>query len=901
MVQFVHRLRKISFRNFLMLFSLGAMLLLLLLLSSVLFLKVKHFIEEKKQFIVSTRVNQISFEINSSFSNVYFLLNNLRTNERLLSYTQSLRSGETDRIDKYKLSLDFEKVLSNIRQENAFIENILVITPQSQFSSDHKYLDFSLNGVQVRSELEKESSFVPLGKAKERIALPKESYSSIGAANAIRELDQRMFFAANFASADGTNEGVILILLNPNYFKEKIPYNENITLFDASRHLIFSGAQAGGHTQGLEVHEAAVPFNGFSLVYVDRLDFYHDQLVLMIRLTVLTILLALVVSFVFSRFISSKVLHPVYRLIKLFQTYDPDKEKLNYYRELHVHRKHLNLRDRLLFYFITTILLPLLVYMTIFYWQSSKIAATDLKKGHYSLFEKTNSLLEHDVNQIEVMIARISLDKAVQEYLENQDSAKLEKQMLSGDHMLGLNRNVISLYDRSNKLMFSNRYKQAGELDPVLYSKMKASGRVISYHLTKDDLGNVTIVLGMPVIPLDKYPSVAGYVTLELESGYFSNLYAEFKQNGSEAFIADMDNRIVSHPINSQVGKIMDFVIPDGDLQQVGPYGEFFVSAKKISGVPWRFVSRYNYSDVEQQVINLFLNDSYLIFLIFLLMLLFAYYMSQRMLKPLGKLNSMLTEYELGDSHRLIVDHASGIDEVDLLGRNFNQMIRRIDDLVHETIVAGQERIKLAYEKKEIQMIALQSQINPHFLYNTLDNLIHLVEMKETDKAVDMISSLSRLFRYITNREPMIRLRDEITYAKTYAGIMSHRYDNFQCVWHIDDEALDCTTMKLILQPMIENAIHHGARKTRKHVTIEIWCLKEGQTIRLVVKDDAAGMEEEQLAEVRAQLADPEIKKAGIYNVNARIKLNFGEAYGLDIDSKYGEGTTVTIILPSSL
>lgn len=899
MVQFVHRLRKVSFRNFLMLFSLGAMLVLLLLLSSVLFFKVKHFIEDKKQFIISTRMNQISFEINSSFSNVYFLLNNLRTNERLLSYTQSLRSVETDQIDKYKLSLDFEKYLSNIRQENAFIDNILVITPQSQFSSDHKYLDFSLNGIQVRSEPGKESSFVPLGKAKERIVLPKESNSSIGAGNAIQELDRHMFFAANFAADDGTNEGVILILLDPNYFRDKIPYNENIALYDASRHLIFTGAQTDRHTQGMEAHETAIPFNGFRLVYVDRLDFYHDQLVLMIRLTVLTILLAIVVSFVFSRFISNKVLYPVYRLIKLFQTYDLDKERLNYYQELNVHRKHLNLRDRLLLYFITTILLPLLVYMAIFYWQSSKIVAADLKNGYSSLFEKTDSLLEHDINQIEVLIARISLDKTVQDNLLNLDSTKLEKQMLSEDHFLGLNRNVISLYDRSNKLMFSNRYKQAGELDPVLYSKMKASGRVISYHLIKDDFGNVAIVLGMPVIPLDKYPAVAGYVTIELESGYFSNLYAEFKQNGSEAFIADMDNRVVSHPINSQVGKIMDYTIPDGDLQQSGPYGEFSVSAKKISGVPWRFVSRYNYSDVEQQVINLFLNDSYLIFMIFLLMLLFAYSMSHRMLKPLGKLNSMLTGYELGESHRMIVDHASGIDEVDLLGRNFNQMIRRIDELVHETIVAGQERIKLAYEKKEIQMIALQSQINPHFLYNTLENLIHLVEIKETDKAVDMISSLSRLFRYITNREPMIRLRDEITYAKTYAGIMSHRYDNFHCVWHIDDETLACTTMKLILQPIIENALHHGARKTRKLVTIDIWCLKEEGNIRLVVKDDAAGMGEQQLAEVRAQLADPEIKKAGIYNVNSRIKLNFGETYGLDIDSKYGEGTTVTIILPS--
>ncbi|WP_197080928.1 sensor histidine kinase [Gordoniibacillus kamchatkensis] len=875
------------------------MLVLLLLLSSILFFKIKHFIEEKKQFIVSTRMNQISFEINTSFSNVYFLLSNLKTNERLLGYIQSLRSGDTNTVDKYRLAVDFEKYLYNVRQENAFIDNVLVVTPQSQFSSDHKYLDFNLNGIRVRSELEKESNFIPLGKAQERIVLPSEPDPGKGAANASKELDQHMFFAANITGDGGAVEGVILILLDPNYFKDKIPYNENITLFDANRHLIFSGAPAGRQLKGLEVHEATVPFNNFRLVYVDRLDFYHEQLILMIRLTILTVLLAIVVSFISSRMISNKVLYPIYKLIKLFQSYDFAREKLNYYKELHAHRKQFNLRDRLLFYFITTILLPLLVYMAVFYWQSSKIAADDLKQGYYSLFEKTNSLLEHDINQIEVLIARISLDKTVQDNLLANDSAKLEKQLLSENHFLGLNRNTISIYDRSGTLMFSNRSKQAGEIGPEFYNKMKSSGRVIRYSLSKDDLGNAIIVLGMPIIPLDKYPEVAGYVTIELDSGYFSNLYAEFKQNGSEAFIADMDNRIVSHPIVGQIGKALDFPIPDGDLQQGGPYGGYWVSAKKIAGVPWKFVSRYNYSDVKQQVAGLFLNDSYLVFLIFLLMLLFAYYMSQRMLKPLGKLNFMLNEYELGDGQRMIADHMSGIDEVDLLGRNFNQMIRRIDELVHETIVAGQERIKLEYEKKESQMIALQSQINPHFLYNTLDNLIYLVEMKEVDKAVDMISSLSRLFRYVTNREQTIRMRDEIMYAKTYAGIMSHRYDNFHCVWQIDEAVLECSTMKLILQPVIENAIHHGARRTRKHVTIEIGCLLRGDHIEVVVKDNATGMPEEELSEVRARLADPEIRKAGIYNVNARIKLNFGEAYGLYIDSKYGDGTSVTIVLPA--
>ncbi|ULL14956.1 sensor histidine kinase [Paenibacillus sp. H1-7] len=895
-----NRLRNISFRNFLMLFSIGAMLILLLPLSSILFFKVKHFIEEKKQFIVSTRMNQIAFEIHSSLSSLHDMLNDLKSNERLVGYVHSLGNSDTNALDKYRLSLDFEKYLHNLRQENAFIDNILVVTPQSQFSSDHAYLDFELNGIQAGGELEQESHFVLPGKASGSIVPPKGAEPSKVYSDAMKALDKRMFFAANIESGDGSDAGVIVIMLDPGYFKEKVPYNESIMLLDANRHLIYSGGPS--QAKGTEEHETTIPFNDFRLVYVDQMDLYHEQLVLIIRLTAVTCLLAIAVAFVSSRIISSKVLYPVYKLIKLFRTYDIAKEKLNYYRELQAHNSRFNLRDRFLFYFITTILLPLLVYMAVFYWKSSQIVADDLNKSHYSLFEKTHSLMEHDINQIEVLMARISLDKAVQEDILANHAIKLEQELLNENHFLGLDRNRISIYDPSNTLIFSNRYKQAKEMEPAFFKQLQSSGRVIAYHLRKDDLGSVSIVLGMPMIRLDKYPEVAGYITVELDNRYFAGLYSEFKQNGSEAFIVDRDHRIVSHPVAGQVGQVVEFTASNGILQQEALNGEhYMVSVKSISGIPWKLVSRYNYSDVQKQVVTLFLNDSYLLFLLFLLMLLFAYHMSQRMLKPLGGLNRMLSEYELGESSRMLFDQLSGIDEVDLLGRNFNQMIRRIDDLVHETLVAGQERVKLEYEKKEIQMIALQSQINPHFLYNTLDNLIHLVETKETDKAVDMISSLSRLFRYITNREPMTRVRDEILYAKTYAGIMSHRYDNFRCSWHIDDEALAYGIMKLILQPVIENAIHHGARRTRKQVSIGIWCVREGGAIRLVVKDDAAGMEEEQLAVVRAQLADPEIKKAGIYNVNARIKLNFGDNYGLSIDSKYGEGTTVTILLPAYL
>jgi sensor histidine kinase YesM len=227
-------------------------------------------------------------------------------------------------------------------------------------------------------------------------------------------------------------------------------------------------------------------------------------------------------------------------------------------------------------------------------------------------------------------------------------------------------------------------------------------------------------------------------------------------------------------------------------------------------------------------------------------------------------------------------------------------MMVRMEELIHETLLTNQERIQLKYEKRELQLNALQSQINPHFLYNTLDNLIYLVEANETDKATEMIASLSRFFRFITNRgQFMITLRDELVYTKTYIKIMSCRFDNFECMWDVDENVLNNKTVKLILQPVIENAIHHGARKTKDMVTIHISCKLIEDEIHIVVQDNAAGIGEEELTTIKRHLAFVSLGKAGIYNVNGRIRLHFGENYGLDIESEQGKGTKVTLVLPA--
>ena len=169
------------------------------------------------------------------------------------------------------------------------------------------------------------------------------------------------------------------------------------------------------------------------------------------------------------------------------------------------------------------------------------------------------------------------------------------------------------------------------------------------------------------------------------------------------------------------------------------------------------------------------------------------------------------------------------------------------------------------------------------------------------DNAIAMIKALSNLFRYGLSRgEIIISIREEIEYAKSYANIINLRYKNkIEFKWNIDEKILDYKTVKLILQPVIENSIYHGVNKVERHGVIEISCVNAGENIEYRVKDNGAGISEDALQLLRKSLSEPGLgNRIGIYNVRSRLRLYFGKRFELAIRSTKGEGMEVTITIP---
>jgi sensor histidine kinase YesM len=273
--------------------------------------------------------------------------------------------------------------------------------------------------------------------------------------------------------------------------------------------------------------------------------------------------------------------------------------------------------------------------------------------------------------------------------------------------------------------------------------------------------------------------------------------------------------------------------------------------------------------------------------------------MSQYLVAPLASLQNRVLIIDLDRVTQLALDNTYGIDEVEQLRISFNRMLERINLLVQDTLDANHEKLTLEFEKKELHLEALQAQINPHFLYNTLENIMYMIEEGERHLAVDMIGLLSRLFRYAMGKDsPLTTLGEEIAYTQSYVKIMNYRYkQRIHCEWQVDAALNDCTVNKMILQPVIENAIRHSLQNKNDPIRIMVKGMRVGDHMELAVQDNGSGIDPATLDEIRLNLERRDRRKVGLYNVNGRIRLQFGAAYGLLIDSQ-GAGTLVTIRLP---
>ena len=313
--------------------------------------------------------------------------------------------------------------------------------------------------------------------------------------------------------------------------------------------------------------------------------------------------------------------------------------------------------------------------------------------------------------------------------------------------------------------------------------------------------------------------------------------------------------------------------------------------------------SKYNltaYSILPQRILlrnqrNLSINIVLIAIVMIVLSTVLSFLISRYMTRPLGNLMGTIQRIKKGETE-LRAD-TENKDEIGELGKNFNEMLDQMEELREK-----ESRANLLLSQAEYK--ALQAQINPHFLYNTLETMSSIAEIRGCPEVSMLSQSLSNIFRYSLNmKDQMSTVAQEINHLKNYCYVMSVRMqDNIDYIYDIDESLLKEKIPRISIQPLVENALNHGLRNKRGEKKVQIQIKRKEENVVIIVRDNGMGMD---AAKINENLQKNEMiqtekgNSVGLYNINARIKILYGDQYGIHVESVQGEGSSVFIVLPA--
>lgn len=511
----------------------------------------------------------------------------------------------------------------------------------------------------------------------------------------------------------------------------------------------------------------------------------------------------------------------------------------------------------------------------------------------YSNHDIRRILTKHHKNDLEYYLDSLKFDEVLENYLINSDlSPYVSLIVVNGEH--------------------SNQFKygpDAGRINEASLEQFNwndqskhLSGQITWHGIQKKDVILPTtqkyVISVSRAIKDLRYTKNIGTMLISIDIDFFSDYFANMSDQNT-FLIADHNKRLVFHSdpelINTEYSIVEE--INEADKN-------YFV--KSDNGISKLFtfshVKKYNWWIVESLPSDSLFQDKTLIMQttagICMISLLITgviwYFILSSHVRPIKALTKVMNDVE--DIHSLKKVEVSGADEVGQLSEKYNYMIDKINELIHNLL---EEQIR----KKDAEYKALQAQINPHFLYNTLNTIRWMAIIQKNDSIKEVVEVLGRLLKNtFKSPDAHITIQEEIQLVQDYIYIQKLRYnDKFKLVLDIDESCLSYSCLKFMLQPIVENAIFHGIEPKEGQGTILLRLGQAEDHLVFEVEDNGIGISEMQLADLLTETNEHSNKHRGIglSNVNERIQLSYGKAYGIQIDSSQELGfTRVTITIP---
>ena len=564
-------------------------------------------------------------------------------------------------------------------------------------------------------------------------------------------------------------------------------------------------------------------------------------------------------------------------------------------------------------YFLIAVL-ALSVFALVAFRYTEKTVMENAREYSGQLIEQVNSDIDSYVDYLRNISTMITSDRDVHDYLwgEHQTPEEMEEQRnritAQFQTILETRNDIVNIgiLGMDGRYLINNGYYRVNEnvtLEelPWIQKVLEKKGVTVisSSHVQNvvDGKYEWVITLGK-VLGKREMGEAQGIFFVDLNYSSISELCSSISfGNKGYIFILDEDGNLIYHPQQQllysglkteKIERVMEsrddsFFTEDGKL--------YSISKSRDTG--WTVVGVSYTEDLlknSNETTRIYLSSALIIFAAAFVL---AYVLSREITRPIEVLGESMREAEKGNFENVTLE-IEGNNEIARLSATFNIMIREIKQLMEQNVEEQRQ-------KRKSELKALQAQINPHFLYNTLDSIIWMAEWGKTREVVLMTSSLAKLLRQsISNQNELVRVEEEIGYTNSYLTIQKMRYkDKLEYEVQVSPEVLDRKIPKLVLQPLVENAIYHGIKYKEGKGTVLIEGKRRDRELILKVSDDGVGMTKEQLSKI-FEKRETDIRKngVGVQNVHERIQLYYGKEYGLVYTSRYGAGTTVEIRIP---
>lgn len=583
-----------------------------------------------------------------------------------------------------------------------------------------------------------------------------------------------------------------------------------------------------------------------------------------------------------------------------------------------------SIKNKIILSFLLVLILPTTVISMMSYRISVNILEEKLSESFMTNLSFIGENIQRELAQWEQISKFINVNPVIRNVMKTSYSNDLDfyydmKRVEQELETYSINTNIFAyvsslvvigkngrnlLYGEDANSLDLDRIKE----QPWFSQVNKMNGQVMWLGIHKNianyRVQNESVVALGRAIKGDKNDNILGTLYLTFRESYFTGLLKNIQlSDGGRLYIVDNRDHIVFDSEN----KLLNEPFPGmAEIREHQDKSYLFTEGKKqdqlllaqvpIANYDWRVIETIPYSSLKQGTDKIFRNTVGIFLISFVITSVIWLFVSSHIVRPIRNLTNSMKRVQDGDlTVRVDIERP---DEVGIMNKHFNFMIKRIQELFHSNL---EEQEK----KKNAEYKALQAQINPHFLYNTLNTIRWMAIIQKSDNIREVVEVLGRLLKNTIKHDgAFVRVEEELANLQDYVYIQKIRYNNnFEVKYEIDDEILAMPCVKFILQPIVENAIFHGIEpREEPGGEILISMKHKDDQLMIRIRDNGVGMSSQSLDELHKRMRDPARNGGiGMSNVKERLKLTYGEESAFNIRSEKDVFTEIEMIIPVTL